>query len=254
MQLQYEQSFLRAAKKVQQLTNEKDIENFPLPIKQVIKEDKSVHLLTYKQAAEINKCEIKDIAQFGKSNEAFHIQINEISFIIYNDEMYYKRLRFTLAHEYGHLKLNHGGTTLNRNKTFRDKTRVKLEEYEANTFASCLLFPLNLRYKYREYMSIPEIADLFQISESSASIAMKILDNHLDNGLEEVISVYEHKQFSTYISYLDELLQDRIEYLQSINQEYANWFHEEYEIYTKEEQNRMYKEVMDFNLIHFTGY
>ncbi|MEY8603583.1 ImmA/IrrE family metallo-endopeptidase [Staphylococcus nepalensis] len=254
MQLKYEQSFLRAAKKVQQLTNEKDIEKFPLPIKQVIKEDDGVFLLTYKQTAEINKCTINDVARFGKSNEAFHIQINGMNFIIYNDEMYYKRLRFTLAHEYGHLKLNHSGTSLNHTKTFRDTMRVKLEEYEANTFASCLLFPLNLRYKYRDYMSIPEIADLFQISESAASIAMKILDEHLHNGLEEVISVYEHEQFSTYISYLDELLQDKIEYLQSINEEYTNWFHEEYENYKQEEQDRMYKEVMDFNLIHFTGY
>ncbi|MEX5936958.1 ImmA/IrrE family metallo-endopeptidase [Mammaliicoccus sciuri] len=227
MRIEYQQSFVKVAKKVKELSEEKNVIAFPLPIIDIISSDDSVELMTYNDFANINKCSKGDVKKYGNSNEAFHFKTNNKSFIVYNDDIYYKRLRFTLAHEYGHVKLKHKGTSLHHTKTFHDQMRINLEEYEANTFASCLLFPLNLRYKYHECLNIDEIAELFEISYSAAKIAMKILDDHMCEGLDEFISVYEHNQYSTYISYLEELLQDKIEY------------------------TNMYKEEMEFQMLYY---
>ncbi len=59
------------------------------------------------------------------------------------------RLRFTLAHEYGHFIMGHTGVRLNKTFTYKDYYRRIAEEYEANLLtASCLLFPLHLNYRY----------------------------------------------------------------------------------------------------------
>lgn len=94
---------------------------------------------------------------------------------------------------------------------FQDAQRTNIEEYEANSFASCLLFPLNIRYKYRNILSVDDIAHLFEISRQAAKVALDIFDEHMDSGLENHISIFEHKHMETYMSFLDEMLGEQLE-------------------------------------------
>jgi Zn-dependent peptidase ImmA (M78 family) len=212
MKLDFESSFIKAAKAAHNTTNEHNINDYPFPIVEVIKRDKDVLLFTYKEFATLMGVSVEDVAKYGCTEEAFHIKSGGKKAIIYNDDKYEKRLRFTLAHEYGHLKMNHNGTSFSRLEKNR---KMKLEEYEANTFASCLLFPIHIRNKFQAVMEPEEISDLFNISYESAEIAMKIFDDHMDNGLNDVLSVYEHKEHDSYISFLEEMYESKLEYLES---------------------------------------
>lgn len=60
--------------------------------------------------------------------------------------------------------MEHDGMSYKKTPIFQDAQRTHLEEYEANSFASCLLFPLNVRYKYRNVLNEYDVADLFEIS------------------------------------------------------------------------------------------
>ena len=57
---------------------------------------------------------------------------------------------------------------------FQDAQRTNIEEYEANSFASCL-FPLNVRYKYRNVLNEYDVADLFEIRLSSSESSIRYL-------------------------------------------------------------------------------
>ncbi|QER09522.1 hypothetical protein F2X82_11485, partial [Staphylococcus aureus] len=105
---------------------------------------------------------------------------------------------------------------------FQDGKRTNLEEYEANSFASCLLFPLNIRYKYRNVLNVSDVANMFEISYQAAKVALDIFDEHMDSGLENHISMFEHRHMETYISFLDEMLGEQLkEYNHIMKTEYG---------------------------------
>ncbi|UBH07883.1 ImmA/IrrE family metallo-endopeptidase [Macrococcus armenti] len=220
MQIEYQHSFLKAAKEVRKVSEELRIDQYPLDIIKLIEEDEDVQLMTFQKFSKITGTLFYKIPSTFGSSEAFHIRKGDKAFIIYNDMLPINRLRFTLAHEYGHFKMKHTGVNLNEDITYKDYYRIKSEEYEANTFASCLLFPLHIRYKYKDYLSLSEISDLFQISVQAAKIAMDILEEHLRNGLEQIISIYENNHLDNYISYLEEMLWEKKEYARSLSNVY----------------------------------
>ncbi|WRN01135.1 ImmA/IrrE family metallo-endopeptidase [Staphylococcus aureus] len=141
---------------------------------------------------------------------------------MYNENVYSRRLRFTLAHEYGHYIMQHDGMSYKNTPIFQDGKRTNLEEYEANSFASCLLFPLNIRYKYRNVLNVSDVANMFEISYQAAKVALDIFDEHMDSGLENHISMFEHRHMETYISFLDEMLGEQLkEYNHIMKTEYG---------------------------------
>lgn len=217
LNLEYQASFINAAKKAHETTELLEVDEYPFPIKDVIKSDKTVKLFTFDEFSKITGAGKKDIVKASGTDEAFHVRKGNRKAIVFNEHKYDKRIRFTLAHEYGHLKMNHKGSN------FRsiDKTdyKVSLEEYEANTFASCLLFPLNIRHKFHEVMDVEEISELFNISLSASEVAMDIFNEHMDHGLDDYISIYEHKQPSSYVDFLEDLYQAKFEYLDELRYE-----------------------------------
>lgn len=198
MNYEESQAFMRALESA----NSFNIEGkFPVPIKDLIRNDKDIHLLTFGEFAQLAGVKRSEVAVIGQSDEAFHFKKAGMSFIVYNALRSTSRQRFTLAHEYGHIKLNHTGKSIyDREKGTGTYTR---EEYEADTFASCLLFPLHKRYEYRKNSSY-EIANKFSISFSAVWVCMRILENHLDNGLEKYLTRYEHRKNDSYINFLRE--------------------------------------------------
>lgn len=153
---------------------------------------------------------------FG-SYEAFHIRKGSKAIIVYNDAYPENRLRFTLAHEYAHFVMEHEGVNLNRSFTYKDIYRVKLEEYEANTFASCLLFPLHMRYKYLNTLSVNEFSDKFNISKRATQVGLDVIQKHMTSNLEDYMSVYEENHPEDYINYLVEKTESELEFILDYN-------------------------------------
>lgn len=177
-------------------------DEFPVDIKQLIKSDPCVELFTFGEfarMANIKRCEVSEI---GQSDEAFHFKKGNNSVIVYNALKNIKRQRFTLAHEYGHIKLNHKGKSIY--EPAGNVASYSREEYEADIFASYLLFPLHKRYECRGKSSY-EIANKFNISFSAVRVAMRILDKHIELGLEDFLTRYNHRKDDSYINFLREI-------------------------------------------------
>lgn len=218
----YQNSFLKAARAVSALIETNYIDRFPLPIKEIIENDSNVELFTFEDFCNMTGYTLNELQTYGGSDEAFHIKKGNKFAIIYNDDVYHRRLRFTLAHEYGHYIMEHDGMSYKKTPIFQDSQRTYLEEYEANSFASCLLFPLNVRYKYRNVLSVGDAADLFKISYQAAKVALDIFDEHMDSGLEDHISMFEHRHMETYMSFLEEMLGEQLaEYNHIMRAEYG---------------------------------
>lgn len=145
---------------------------FPVNILQLIANLPDVHLVTFQ---EFNETIALD---FGKraeqiSDEAFSCETSTGYVIFYNDDTNFKlprRIRFTLAHELGHILLghfdNHKGFLSRNGFDIADPVREK----EADIFASELLVPKGL---VAIGCSQTEIVDKFDISEDAAYYALK---------------------------------------------------------------------------------
>ncbi|MEX6053051.1 ImmA/IrrE family metallo-endopeptidase [Mammaliicoccus sciuri] len=208
MQLQKQSSYIKAASAVKTILEDETIKDYPIPIRDIINRDKNVTLITLREFAKMTNISLRDAAIAGGSGEAFHFSKGKQFFIVYNDEIYRKRMRFTLAHEYGHFKLGHKGVSLYDKNSMQEVQ----EEYEANVFASCLLFPLHIRYRLKSEERTEDIVKTLDISHKAAEVAMNELHLHLQNGLENYISTYKHLQLASYIAFLKDKYQGRLEY------------------------------------------
>ena len=91
------------------------------------------------------------------------------------------RIRFTLAHELGHIFLHHHKRDVYDGEKYREMDDVDLEEppscapekeTEANAFASELLMPLEQLKKYAKLgYDMDKLADIFQVSKHAMSVA-----------------------------------------------------------------------------------
>lgn len=208
MQLQKQSSYIKAASSVKNILEDEVIKDYPIPIRDIINRDNNITLITLREFAKMTNTSLREAAVAGGSGEAFHFSKGNQFFIVYNNEIYRKRMRFTLAHEYGHFKLGHKGVSLYDKNSLQEVQ----EEYEADIFASCLLFPLHMRYRLRSEDKTEDIVKALDISHKAVEVAMNELRFHLQNGLENYISTYKHLQLSSYVAFLKEKYQKRVEY------------------------------------------
>lgn len=198
--MNYEENsaFLKAVETANKVLDSVD---FPVPIQQIIEDDPDVELLTFKEFARIAGVNRFHVSKIGQSNEAFHFKKGSKSIIVYNSLQYKKRIRFTLAHEYGHIKLNHLGTSIYDVETHNSSyTR---EEFEADSFAGALLFPLHMRYNFREY-STYDIVNTFDLSFQAVSVCMSQFRRHMELGLGNHLATQSHRLPDSYINFLRE--------------------------------------------------
>ena len=154
--------------------------NFPIDfnlLKSYISTLPYMAIYTYQEYAELNNVSIDDIIVFcnsctGCTHSCYHGYI-----IMYNDDEYYPRKLFTLAHELGHHILNHlndNSLVMIANKSINKSTNIedtRLED-EADYFAAAFLCPLPIVYKLKLKSSI-EIKHRFGISYEAAEIAWR---------------------------------------------------------------------------------
>lgn len=85
---------------------------------------------------------------------------------------------FTLAHELGHIFLNHWGKNLyNLALTDRDNPIFKKAERHADIFAAEILMPAHMVKKafYSKTQTVEELAELFQVSYQAMEIRLQEL-------------------------------------------------------------------------------
>ena len=106
--------------------------------------------------------------------------VSKDGFTIYKDGQYNifisklknnsKRNRFTLAHEVGHIVLNHHKLLKNNLIKF-DKDTKNIFERQANVFAENILMPVHLVNKFR-YEDVEDLSRIFEVSKSMAEVRM----------------------------------------------------------------------------------
>lgn len=148
---------------------------FPFPIYQFLKSQDDVILMSYEEASKISGFNKSDIITRGtKSEEGSTLVRGNKFFILYNGdtrELTPQRIRYTLAHELGHIMLGHfnDDTSMLSRKGFSELEYKHLEA-EANAFASELLSPNEL---IPPEWDKDRISLIFDISDESSKIVAK---------------------------------------------------------------------------------
>lgn len=111
-------------------------------------------------------------------------EVSKDGFTIYKDGNYNifisklenktKRNRFTLAHEVGHIVLNHHKLLKHDLIKFNENTK-NIFERQANIFAENILMPVHLVKKFI-YEDPKTLSTIFEVSKSMAEIRMSHLD------------------------------------------------------------------------------
>ena len=141
-----------------------EVKELPVDLMPICKK-LGVRISSYRKSAGfIQKQELQDMVQ---KTEGLTFFVGETPVILYDDTPLPQRIRFTIAHELGHLVLRHvrpgQGTTVNREPSSTDDPR----ETEANVFAARLLAPACVLWAL-ELHKPEEIAELCRISLQSA--------------------------------------------------------------------------------------
>ena len=135
-------NYVRPIRLSLQVLREASIDRYPVNLKQILKRF-GIRLMTYDEFCRYNECDISVcFEEFGKDGAT--IARNGKFLIIYNNRQAVKdRIRFTIAHELGHICHRHhdelGVGTLQR--MWVEKQLYDVMEDEANCFARNLLCP-----------------------------------------------------------------------------------------------------------------
>ncbi|WP_086348059.1 XRE family transcriptional regulator [Candidatus Enterococcus clewellii] len=148
--------------------------SFPVNILQLCNNLYKTKLATYEEFADEIGKSIDYVAKtIGKNNDAFTLNRGGEFIIVFNDDIVdnvVKRIRFSIAHEVGHIMLSHfndGDLVLTRGGLTEEKYKVL--EIEADKFAQELLLPTFL---VNEDSSIETLSKTFDVSKQVAKIAL----------------------------------------------------------------------------------
>ena len=137
---------------------------FPIPVKAIAKSFKTIRVITYSRLIKDNNVSLEQLIKHCKTEDAYtdYDAISDTYIIYYNDITHSKtasnRYRWNIAHELGHILLNHH-KNYKHTRLFRSELSTKeysLLEEEADKFAAYLLVPhfLVSLYKIRSYISL----------------------------------------------------------------------------------------------------
>ena len=144
-----------------------------------LKSNYNIKILSFTKMAELNNCSINDIIELSDGADAFKFERNNIILIVYNDKINnINRIRWSIAHEYGHIILNH-------------TTQSDQNEIEANFFAANLLLPgciLKELKSKRDYIDLDYLKNKFSISHEAAS---KFFSNINSKGFDYFNNEYD---------------------------------------------------------------
>ncbi|HIB1875247.1 TPA: ImmA/IrrE family metallo-endopeptidase [Enterococcus faecium] len=148
---------------------------YPVNTLQIVKKLPNTKLATYEEFANAIHQSVDFVSQeIGKNNDAFTLSRGEEFIIVYNSDLttnIVERIRFSIAHELGHIILDHftSGDLILTRGGLSEKRYKKLEK-EADTFARELLAPTFLMQPGK--WSIKQVCDIFDVSKKVAEISL----------------------------------------------------------------------------------
>lgn len=182
-------NFAKAKNSAYAVLKNANVEVFPVPLFDIIKQIKCLKVYTYKEMADLVGISEYDVAKKMALSDEGAISTygkNKI-LILYNSnvsEKLIERIRFTLAHELGHFFMGHPFSTknsvLSRNNITEQED--KIFETEADFFAKELLAPSFLVSKITP-LEVREVSKSFEISNQSSTYAInKVLTSMKKGG------------------------------------------------------------------------
>lgn len=169
-----------------------NIHELPVNLKKLIR-SYNIQLQTYTQFAKDLNISLDMVISLCASNDGCIMKRNDgIYLLLYNDLIPYKgRIRFTLAHEFGHFILKHHDKTkdtlISRKNPFaklNDKNYESFEQ-EANYFAKRLLVPIPLVNEYSTYFETPLspkiVSEIFGTSKEVAGYIIQEINKRNKN-------------------------------------------------------------------------
>lgn len=168
-----------------------------------------------------------NLASFGledmtKSCDAFTLRLNGKYIIFYDESKLPARIRFTLAHELGHIILGSGFTKTKTGMLITARNSEPAEndspeETEANMFAARLLAPSCVLHELKLF-TVEEIMKCCNITQSAAKFRLKrlmLLEERNERFLRErghgcyYISSLEQKVLQQFDDYINTVLRYR---------------------------------------------
>lgn len=163
-----------------------NVVTFPVNIQEVINEYNIILVKNSDAGQLLNKLEISG------DNDACAIRLKQ-RYIVYNPDIYLPRLRFSLAHEFGHIVLGH----IKKDSATPEETQHS--EEQANIFASRLLAPAIIA-KIENITTELQAAEFFGLSAESAAIRFKRLKELYERD-KFLTSPLEKEYYNLYISH-----------------------------------------------------
>lgn len=169
-------NFIKARNKASEiLLLQDDSILFPIDVKTIKIPNNNIKFVSYKDYANSVNIDVNILTNNGEFKDAMIYRKDKNCLILYNNETSNKgRMLWTLAHEMGHLVLNHSDQN-------------EISEIEANTFASQLLLPqcvLKALFLGGKKITIPYLQSRFGLSVSAAKSCLKLVGKKLENEYE----------------------------------------------------------------------
>lgn len=179
-------NFIKARHKASEiLLLQNDTITFPIDVKTIKVPNNNIKFVSYKDYANLVNIDVNELTNNGEFEDAMVYRKDNNCVILYNDEISNKgRMLWNLAHEMGHLVLNHSDQN-------------EISEIEANTFASQLLLPqclLKALFLGGKKITVSYLQGKFGLSISAAKSCLKLVGKKLENNYDaEYDDIILHK-------------------------------------------------------------
>lgn len=193
--------FRNASRKADEiLITSRVIQEFPFEIHKLINEQTDIRLCSFEKAMHWGI----DVNLFG-SESAVLMELDGMNIIFFNQNEPRRRIRFSIAHEFGHYVLDH---KKNLNK---QSELYGIQEVEANCFAAQLLMPCQLideciRREIRITSDI--IMNLFGVSKDASSKRIDTLTRIQMSNIQ-MFNEYDDQILWKYLPFLKQHIPDR---------------------------------------------
>ncbi|SKA13477.1 protein of unknown function [Pilibacter termitis] len=174
----------------------------PICVKSIIENEENIHLIRYSSVAKKEDISIKEVVKTFGSKDGLTIYQGGKYVIYYNDRIIHEqRIRFTLAHELGHILLGHLSEENCIHRNYIHYMDNNIFEKEANYFAKNLLAPRPLIHLYDKRRNIDRkfIEKAFGISREMSRFVHEQFEKDKENGIYPHIHEI-NQQFEPYIS------------------------------------------------------
>lgn len=200
--------YAKAVRVAAEVLEDYRIAQVPLQLDQIINAlSNEVALMTYSRLMEIGHLSYAEVIQLMDSDlGACAYNPQSCQYVIYyNDTLSEAWCRFTIAHELGHIFLEHhliAGTDI-LSRTFVAKAQYKEYENEANAFARNLLSPAPLArlvVKNKQYSDVADVEKAFFITSKAAETRIAFLKRDLPYCTKEMTERLLRIQIMEYLS------------------------------------------------------